>query len=350
MCAVALKGGLLDDSQNPQMDQGCNQPLAVGVSRTVSVTFSRTAGILLRLGISVGSLALVYFLIDLDVAEVWRLLSSIDPVLAIVSVVLMLAQLLLTAIRWFFVNRALDIAVSRQACLRLMFIGQFFNQCLPTSVGGDAVKIGFLFRGYGVAIKTASLSVVMDRLVGVVVLVLVALVGWATFIWLWPERVPQQDTLTVLLMALVLGASCVVFVCFPFIAHSTQRWARLPQLQAIAAVSNRLALRWPGSVFITVCSIVVQILIAISIFIGAYALDIALPPSALGLMPLILFVASLPFSFAGWGLREGAMVTGLSILGVAAPEAISISVLHGLTQLVIGLPGAFILMVGKSRG
>lgn len=313
------------------------------------MTFSTSIGTLLRIGISVGLMALIFFFIDLDVAEVWRLLRSIDPLLAAVSVVLMLAQLLLTAIRWFFVNQALDLAIIRRTCLRLMCIGQFFNQCLPTSVGGDAVKIGFLFRGYGLAFKAASLSVVMDRLVGVIVLVLVALVGWMTFVSVWPEDVPQQGTLTALLLTLVFGVACVVFVCLPLIGRSTHRWARLPQLQAVASVSNRLAFQWPGTVLIVVCSIVVQVLIALSIYIGSYALGIPLPPLALCLLPLILFVASLPFSFAGWGLREGAMVTGLSLLGVAAPEAISISILHGLTQLIIGLPGALILVLSTRR-
>jgi hypothetical protein len=57
------------------------------------------------------------------------------------------------------------------------------------------------------------------------------------------------------------------------------------------------------------------------------------------LVPLILVVSMIPISFAGWGIREGAMVVGLGFVGVASADALAISVAFGLAQIAIGLPG-----------
>ncbi|MEX3014526.1 lysylphosphatidylglycerol synthase transmembrane domain-containing protein [Gymnodinialimonas hymeniacidonis] len=297
---------------------------------------------MLRIGLSLVVLTLVIVLVDIDVAEVWALFVNANPVMAALSIALMLAQLLLTAIRWSLVNDALNIQLHRSVCLRLMCVGQFFNQCLPTSVGGDAIKIGVLVRGHGLPFKTATLSVVMDRLVGVSVLLCLAVFGWLFFITIRPDAVAGSVWLTGILVAAVIVCASIVLFLFPWIARSDARWTNWPALQATAVTSNSLALNWPTTVYIVVSSATVQGLIALSIFLASSALNIHLPPIAVILIPMILFVSILPFSFAGWGLREGAMVTGLALVGVAGHEAIAISVFHGLTQLIIGLPGAWI--------
>jgi len=59
--------------------------------------------------------------------------------------------------------------------------------------------------------------------------------------------------------------------------------------------------------------------------------------------------ASIPISFAGWGVREGAMVVGLGFAGVSPSEALAISLLLGVTQFAIGLPGCAIWLF-RRRG
>jgi hypothetical protein len=52
-----------------------------------------------------------------------------------------------------------------------------------------------------------------------------------------------------------------------------------------------------------------------------------------------MLVSMIPISFAGWGVREGAMIMGLGGLGISEPNALAVSIAFGLLQLIVGLPG-----------
>ncbi len=300
-------------------------------------------GTMIRVGVSSALIVIVFLFLDADVDQFWLIFRQLDPVWALGAVALMFVQLMLTALRWSFVNEALGNEITLRTCLRLMFIGQFFNQSLPTSIGGDGVKVGMLCRVEKIPLQMSFLSVVADRVVGLLVLILVACLAWLVFGYLWPIPIPQQATISTILLAAVCAVATALFVIFPRIDRMANNWnwRGLAALRTFAATSNRLFLHKPVALNILGLSVIVQVLIALSIYCGSRSLQVDLPLAALFLIPLIIFVASLPFSFAGWGLREGAMVTGFAILGISATEAVSASILHGIAQLIIGLPGAY---------
>lgn len=138
--------------------------------------------------------------------------------------------------------------------------------------------------------------------------------------------------------------ACVHGLDFPWVPRVGRDWSLLRPLRAFADLSNKLTRNATITPQIFGLSLVVQILIALSLYTGALALNVTLPPAAILLVPLLIFVGNLPFSFAGWGLREGAMITGFSLFALPATEALSISILHGLTQLLIGLPGIYLVV------
>jgi glycosyltransferase 2 family protein len=55
--------------------------------------------------------------------------------------------------------------------------------------------------------------------------------------------------------------------------------------------------------------------------------------------PLSNLVQAVPISIAGWGVREGFFVAAFGLTGVAAPHALAVSILFGLINLLISLPG-----------
>ena len=63
---------------------------------------------------------------------------------------------------------------------------------------------------------------------------------------------------------------------------------------------------------------------------------------SLALVPGIVLITFFPLSFAGWGVREGAAVVLLGFAGLAADEALAVSVLLGLGSLAAGLPGCLL--------
>jgi uncharacterized membrane protein YbhN (UPF0104 family) len=92
----------------------------------------------------------------------------------------------------------------------------------------------------------------------------------------------------------------------------------------------------------------VQMLLVAAIFLCAQGMNVHLEfGAALLVIPAVMLVSMIPISFAGWGLREGAMIVGLGVLGIAAPDALAVSVAFGLLQLITGLPGGVIWLAGR---
>jgi len=60
-------------------------------------------------------------------------------------------------------------------------------------------------------------------------------------------------------------------------------------------------------------------------------------------IPLML-LTMLPTSFAGWGVREAAMVSGMGLLHVPSELSLAISVGFGLSMIIASLPGVFCLL------
>jgi uncharacterized membrane protein YbhN (UPF0104 family) len=71
--------------------------------------------------------------------------------------------------------------------------------------------------------------------------------------------------------------------------------------------------------------------------------------NGLVLIPMIMLVSMMPVSFAGWGIRESAMVIGLGFIGITTVDALVISVSFGISQIIIGLIGGVFWFRGTLR-
>jgi uncharacterized membrane protein YbhN (UPF0104 family) len=67
------------------------------------------------------------------------------------------------------------------------------------------------------------------------------------------------------------------------------------------------------------------------------------------ILPVVLLLTSLPISFAGWGLREGAMIIALGVYGVTQETALALSLVYGILHLVSGVPGLVLWVLEKRR-
>ncbi len=66
------------------------------------------------------------------------------------------------------------------------------------------------------------------------------------------------------------------------------------------------------------------------------------------LIPLVMVASAIPISVAGWGVREGAMVAALGLVGVGEAQAFAISLLLGLMLIVAGLPGGLLWLRSRA--
>ena len=93
-----------------------------------------------------------------------------------------------------------------------------------------------------------------------------------------------------------------------------------------------------------------HLLSALTVFVVARGIGVEVSLGQMAvLVPPVILVATLPISVAGWGVREGAMVTALGFVGVVPADAFAVSVIFGLALIVVALPGGALWLIGLRR-
>lgn len=169
---------------------------------------------LIVLKIAVTTMLLWYLFVNIDLGSVVSQLRSMHSLWVAAAIAILMAQLLLTGVRWHLVGKLVAAEMALPQALRLMLIGQFFSQLLPSSVGGDAVR-AWIASHEGIPLGRAVVGIFCDRVTGLVVVVLIVSmsllllpVGRGTDILAAGEFVKIVAAFTVigLLVLLLLGA------------------------------------------------------------------------------------------------------------------------------------------------
>ena len=123
------------------------------------------------------SAALLYFAIRrIQVDMIGERLKELNPAWLIAAVGTGLLQTGLGAVRWQRISGVCGGTLPQRQALRFNMIAVFFNQVLPSTIGGDAARIVFAAR-IGNGWRTAAYSVLLDRFVGVLALAMVVTAG-----------------------------------------------------------------------------------------------------------------------------------------------------------------------------
>lgn len=290
------------------------------------------------------SLALIAFLVQrVKFAPLIQRLEQIDPLWLALALSVFLGQLLLTGWRYGLIGRAIGAALPMGEAVRLVMIGQFFSQTLPSAIGGDAVRAWMTTR-HGIRWGRAVSAVLCDRGVAMVVLMLLATLTIPVFLariddpWArWLVPIPAIMFVGGL-AALILGTDARL--------TAVARWRVAKPLAILVGDMRRVVLTSGESRTILMISIAVHLGVIASVWLLAQALSIELAfLDCLVLVPPIVVVTLAPVSIAGWGVREGAMVIGFALVGVGEADALALSVATGLAQIVAGIPGGLLWLL-----
>jgi glycosyltransferase 2 family protein len=228
----------------------------------------------------------------------------------------------------------------------------FFNLALPTSVGGDVVRVWCLAsqQGSGPASGrrlTALLSVLAERVNGVVVLVALACVSallcpiplkeW--IVW----AVVGIGTLTILGLATV-PALRALFASFPRLAASP----KLAHLRRLVDGGCSYCHQPGVLVNATLLSVIVQVGNVVIGYLIGQALELPVPVLYYGLIvPLVALLALLPISVNGMGVREAGFVVLLAPLGIDEAWAATFGFLLFAVAAVVSLGGVGFYLFGR---
>src|SRR4029453_8733158 len=230
--------------------------------------------------------------------------------------------------------------------LDVVFIGAFFSQTLISFVGGDAMRIWRIVRSK-VSIGLAAKSVVLDRAAGFAGLLLLVILTLPFLMQIVTDPVMRLG-----LLAAVLGgiAGFAALGCFHLLPAVLKRLRLLHWVSDFSAAAGAVAGSTRGIGALLGLSMPIHVLNVLIIYFPAVGLSINLTLlHCLLLAPPVLFLSMLPISVAGWGVREGAMIVALGLVGVSPAQSVAISVCFGLGVLAISLPGGLLWLVHRGE-
>ncbi len=289
------------------------------------------------------TVAIFYYLfLNINFHELWAILAKSHGGWILLALILQLGSTYLAAYRWFKISKLLIFKERLSFYVQSYFKGTFFNQVLPSSIGGDAVRMIDLTRkGYDK--KEAFYGVFVDRVVGLVGLLTLNLIASILFYGTF-EHDLSQLIIFISLSGLVGFASLFVFDKIHFLSkykflnlfHRLSK--RLNELY-----SSKKVLVKHISISVAVHFLSVLTMYGISLSIDAHLsfqmLLIAVPP--------VFLLTIVPVSLAGWGIREGAMVGIFTLVGANPTKILAMSILYGLLLIISALPGSYFWIKNK---
>jgi hypothetical protein len=301
-----------------------------------------------------------------DPRAVWQAARDADWRFIALACVLVAIDRVLMAYRWWALLAPLnpdasaaggdriDRQVGRRppvgTVMRIFFISTFVGTFLPASVGGDAVRAYGLSKE-GVRGVDAVASVLMDRLLGVVSILIVAIGGA-----LLARDLIDIRALFPALAVLTLACAAALAVVFsPRAAVAVAGGlALLPRgrdtgMKLVVAI-QRYATQHLPMVNVLLCSIAVQMLRVLQTYCLGLALGLTAPLGVyFALVPIVLLIVLMPITINGIGTTQAGFVWLFGRAGVGSAPAFAMSVLFLGIAVVGNLPGAFLYLHGTRR-
>jgi hypothetical protein len=258
----------------------------------------------------------------------------------VLALFLLTVQVVLLAVRWRNISAACSANLPFILALQISFIATFFNQVLPSTVGGDSMRI-WLFARKGAGWASATYSVLIDRIAGVFVLALIVIACLPFSFSLIHDPIARA-VLLVIGVGVITGTLVFVLIGQRF-RQLFDRWRLTRHLAAASRITVALCSSHRDAAIVFACSVAIHLITAAAAWCCAKA--IASPVSfaqILFLMPPVLLIATFPVSIAGWGVRESSFMFAFAQAGLAQNDGLAISILFGAASFIVGMAGGIV--------
>jgi uncharacterized membrane protein YbhN (UPF0104 family) len=294
------------------------------------------------------SAALLYF--SLRKINLGELVSRID-VSSLgwigLAIAVSFLQIFLGVLRWREIGAECGAPLDTKQAMRFNVIGTFFNQTLPSSIGGDAVRLWLVARN-GAGWRAATYSIFVDRAIGLIALaiIIVASLPWSYNLITDPHG--RSALLLVDLAALAGGLGFLVLgaLPWPWLKH----WWATHHIHACAVIANRVIFSRDRGPKIAVLSVLVHVL---AVVIAWCVVQSIAAPVLFGqifqLVPPVMLITMLPISIAGWGVREATMGLAFGYAGLLANEGVNVSLLFGAVSFLVGIVGGLVWILSPEK-
>ena len=264
-----------------------------------------------------------------------------------IAIVVNLIQVAFGAMRWREISGYCQAPLDLPQAFRYNMIGTFFNQTLPSTIGGDAIRLWLLSRT-GAGWRAATYSILVDRAIGLVALALVVVVSLP-----WSFELIHSDRGRVALV-LVDVAAMSAGLGFLLINYLPWRWVKTwwptRHIYACSVIANQVIFNRTTGPKIAALSISIHVLTVVIAWCAVRSISApANFEQTFLLIPPIALITMLPISIAGWGVREATMMVAFGYAGLSQTDGTMISLLSGAISFVVGAIGGLVWVLSREK-
>jgi uncharacterized membrane protein YbhN (UPF0104 family) len=277
----------------------------------------------------------IWLLTNQDWRLIWQDVQRIGIGRFLLAFGLMIGSRIFISLRWIFLLRGSEESIPFFPALKICFAGLFSNNFMPSTVGGDVVRLAGAYQA-GVSGGLGAASLVVDRLVGIA--------GMAAFL---PLGLPY-------LLSYDPQSSASLGIMRPWLAFAAapgeSLWGRLAR-KARSFIrklfeSMVLWLRRPQTLLLPLLATFLHMAClfgVIWVILTGLGEDISYWTVG-GLWSMVYFVTLVPISVNGLGVQE-LSITYLytTLAGVTEPHSLTLALLYRTMMMVASLPGALFL-------
>lgn len=290
---------------------------------------------------------LIYLIILADVNKIYNILKVVDLKFFGIAILFFLVCLTFLTKRWQILLNQLKINQKFKLLANFYFIGYFFNNFLPTSIGGD------ISRAYNVAKvsgqKANSIgSILLERMMGLLATLTLASISLFWVIKYFHTSRIIYLTLALFILIIFLLANLLIPATFKFTSAILEKI----KIFAIGERINRVLRSihsYRENKKIILFAFLISLVSQFSLIMMNYTLARALhlEEITLGFLFIVIpitFILGLFPSINGLGVRDSGYVFFLTRVGLTPAGALSLSVLNTLVPLLVSLYGGLLLL------
>ena len=304
--------------------------------------------------VAITGLGVAYLVWKIDVSRTWDILVHANAGWFLLAVGIMAVSVWPMAWRWQRLLDARGIHERLRWLVRAYFTSYTAGQVLPTSIGGDAMRIFETARRHPGNTAPITGIVLLERALGGAATVVLAAVGFVLAIgnydvgaYLWIEAAFFVGTIVLAVMLFSRRARRPLAWFAPLLRQLRVERPLRAVYEAVHAYRDRAGL-WVGLFALT---LVVQAVRVLAIWAAGKGVGVNLSPRPYYVMgPLLFMVMLVPFTINGLAVRESFFVSFLGGLGVNADRAFATGFFFFVVTIALSLPGAVILGIENLRG
>jgi glycosyltransferase 2 family protein len=294
------------------------------------------------------SLALLYLALrGINFTAIQSRLSQINLGWIALALLITVVQIFIGALRWREISALCQAPLTDLQAFRYNMIGAFFNQTLPSSIGGDAVRL-WLVNRTGAGWRAATYSILTDRAIGLIALALIIV---ASLPWSYGMIADSKGRLALVVVDFAALAGGLGFLLLGHLPWNwLKTWWPTKHIHACSIIANKVIFDPRSGPKIAVLSLSIHVLAVVIAWCAVRSISAPADfEQVFMLIPPIMLITMMPISIAGWGVREATMMVAFGYAGLAQTDGTVVSILFGAVSFVVGCVGGIVWIFSSEK-